>query len=297
VSEAELLNREPFTPHPFAEIQEGVFPITIDESAYQGWIRKFERFEGIEAEKLSYLSNGIKVTGYYLRPQKIPEGGAPLILFNRGGRARYGMLNVLTFNNLILPLVERGYIVAATQYRGVDGGQGEDSFGGEEVTDIINLAHIVQQFPEWDGRNCFQFGWSRGGMMTLLALKHSFKTTAAALGAPLIDLTLSTEDNQKREAWLQRVLPDYEEQGIKALEERSAPYWLNKLNKTPLLLMHGDADKDVSIMHSRRLAAQLSQREHSHKLVEYEGGNHYLNRQREEVMEEVDRWFKRHLQS
>ena len=289
-----LLSKTAFTPHPYEEIREGVLPLTVEESLYQQWVKKFERQTHMLTERLTYQSDAHEVTGFYLRPEKLGPNGAPLILFNRGGRARYGMLNVLTMNNLLTPLVEKGYLVLASQYRGVDGASGEDEFGGAEVQDILSLLEIGQTLPEWDGKNIYLFGWSRGGMMTLLSLKQGAKVNAVALGAPLIDLTLSTDESQKREAWLQRVLPNYAQEGFAALEARSAPYWLSKLSKTPILLMHGDADKDVSILHSRQFAQKLKERDHPHQLIEYEGDNHYLNRQRDAVMEAVDDWFKRY---
>jgi len=289
-----FLSREPFTPHPYAQIREGVLPSPVEENIYRSWIAKFERTENLHSEKVSYDSDGHRVTGLYLRPAELKPEGHPLILFNRGGRANYGMINVLTINNLLYPLIEKDYLVLASQYRGVDGGEGMDEFGGHEVRDILSLLEIGRTLEEWDGRNVYLFGWSRGGMMTLLSLKHGVEVNAVAIGAPLVDLTLSTEEGQKREAWLQRVLPDYATEGFAALEARSAPYWLNKLQETPILMIHGDADKDVSIIHSRQLAQKLKERHHPYKLIEIEGGNHYLNRQRDEVMNAVDDWFKQY---
>lgn len=287
-----FLSQQKFTPHPYEEIREGVLPTIVEESIYQGWINKFERNKAVQSERITYDSDGHKIAGLYLKPIAKREGGYPLVIFNRGGRDRYGMINVLTLNNLLSPIVEMGYLVLASQYRGVDGSDGQDEFGGDEVKDILHLLEYGHELPEWDGKNIYMFGWSRGGMMTLLALKHGAKVNAIALGAPLIDLTLSTNDEAKiREEWLQRVLPDYKQEGHAALEKRSAPYWVEKLNDTPALLMHGDADTDVSIMHSRYFAQKLGENNIDVKLVEYEGGNHYLNRQRDEVMQELDSWF------
>ena len=287
-----FITQQPFTPHPYEQIREGVLPTIVDESIYQGWVRKFDRNTSMHSERIAYDSAGYNVTGIYLRPVELHKNGHPLIIFNRGGRARYGMLNVLTINNLLSPLVGMNYLVLASQYRGVDGSDGEDEFGGGEVNDVVSLVEYGRKLPEWDGKNIYMFGWSRGGMMTLMALKLGAQVNAIALGAPLIDLTLSTGSKATiKEAWLNRVLPNYKTEGFAALESRSAPYWLNKLNETPTLLMHGDGDKDVSIMHSRQFVQKLREHDITTKLVEYENGNHYLNRQRNEVMQEVDSWF------
>ncbi len=287
-----MISQEPFQPHSFDEINEGVLPSTITPEAYQSWVRKFERNDEAQTFRITYDSDGHRVTGILIEPKEASRH--PLIIFNRGGRNRYGMLNVLTLNNLLYPLVQQGYLVLASNYRGVDGGEGVDEFGGAEVHDILHLLEQGRKLPRWDGRNAYFFGWSRGGMMTLLALKAGAEVNAAALGAPLIDLTLSTGEHSRREEWLQRVLPDYASEGFKALESRSAPYWLPKLRNTPILLMHGDEDADVSVLHSRQLASRLQGRQHPHKLIEYPGGNHYLNPQRTEVLAEVNQWFARY---
>ncbi len=286
----------PFIPHPYAEIREGVLPSIIAEDAYLSWVRKFERTPAMHTSRVVYESAGHTVTGILTRPEPAAQGSLPLIIFNRGGRNRYGMLNVLTLNNLLIPLAQQGYLLLSSNYRGVDGGTGEDEFGGAEVADILHLLAAAKTLPEWDGKNVYFFGWSRGGMMTLLALKHGAEVNAISLGAPLVDLTLSTGENSKQEAWLHRVLPHYAEEGFKALEARSAPYWLPKLRNTPTLLMHGDADVDVSILHSRSLARKMAERQHPHRLIEYAGGNHYLNQQRVEVLAETHRWFQEYRQ-
>ena len=288
------MSQTPFTPHPYAEIREGVLPSIVAESIYDNWVAKFHRLEGMQSFRLEYESGPFRVAGLLLKPTTIPPGGCPMVVFNRGGRGRYGMLNVLTINNLLYPLVEKGYMVLASQYRGVDGGTGQDEFGGAEVEDILALLELGRKLPEWDGRNANMFGWSRGGMMTLLALKAGAKVNAIALGAPLVDLTLNTTRGKVAdEAWAIRAMPDYAEQPRHALESRSAPYWLEKLT-TPTLLMHGIADADVSIEHSRQLAAGLLRQGVECDLVEYDGGNHYLNKERADVLERVDGWFKAH---
>jgi dipeptidyl aminopeptidase/acylaminoacyl peptidase len=285
--------QSPYVPHPYEQIREGVLPSIVAEPVYESWLKKFRAIDDAETYRIDYESGGHLVNGIFMRPVNAQKGKHPLVIFNRGGRRSYGMLHVLTILNLLHPLVQRGYVLLASNYRGVNGATGEDEFGGAEVGDILALLECGKKLPEWDGKNIFLFGWSRGGMMTLLSLKQGAEVNAAAIGAPLIDLAYSAGETPKQEEWLLRALPDYEAQGFKALEARSAPYWIPKLRNTPLLIMHGDADVDVSVLHSRSFARKLAEKGHPHRYVEYPGGNHYLNPQRAEVIAEVHEWFEK----
>src|SRR5207247_311744 len=76
--------------------------------------------------------------------------------------------NILDFYEL----ASHGFVILASQYRGNDGGEGREEFGGADVNDVINLLSIAASLPDADPKNVFLYGLSRGGMMTFLALQR-----------------------------------------------------------------------------------------------------------------------------
>ena len=43
-----------------------------------------------------------------------------------------------------------GYVVVASQYRGNDGGEGREEFGGADVNDVLNLLPVLEQVTSAD---------------------------------------------------------------------------------------------------------------------------------------------------
>ena len=59
-------------------------------------------------------------------------------------------------------LASRGYVVAASQYRGNLYSEGRDEYGGQDVDDILNLIAKVKKLSYVDRENIFMIGFSRG---------------------------------------------------------------------------------------------------------------------------------------
>ena len=79
----------------------------------------------VECRRITYLSDGLKVVGFMVRPA---DAGRryPVIVFNRGGLLDVGKIhemNLVDFHDL----ASQGFIVVASQYRGNDGGEVERS--------------------------------------------------------------------------------------------------------------------------------------------------------------------------
>ena len=88
-----------------------------------------------------------------------------------------------------------------------------------------------------------------------------------------------------------------EQNQTKALDERSAVKWIDELNpNVPILLVHGSADVRFDVSHSLKAAQHLKDKNHSHKLVVYENGDHSLTFYREEVESEINSWLAAHFQ-
>ncbi len=285
-----MIDFSDFVPHPAEALAEGVFPKPLDPFLYGKMVEKFEKVDDVTTSRITYESDGLAITGIACVP-KDHTGKLPLMVFNRGGSRRYGMLTVVQVLRLLVPLARKGYIVLSTNYRGNDGGEGQEEFGGSDVRDVLKLLELGKELSEYDGENAFLAGWSRGGMMSYLALREGAEVKAGASVAGLADLRC-TED-QKPEMYERVYKPliahENEDALQVALAERSAVCWPEMID-VPLLLQHGDADAVVPVDQSQRLAESLSNAEY----IEYAGGDHFLNRDMDTVLENIHQFFLKH---
>lgn len=286
----DMISIEPFKPHSYAEIEDVYPPGAMPELAYQQYVKKVEALEDVNVYRIAYKSNGLKVYGLMGLPANLQDGQHPLMLYNRGGFKHYGMLTAHSVMRDFVPYAREGYICFASYYRGNDGGEGEDHFGGDDVDDVLNLLQIAKSHPAWDKQNSYIIGHSRGGMMTLRALQQGADVNVAVCIASLTDLTIGGEEDWRG---FLKYLPKEEQANPEAmLKKRSGAHFANQLD-TPLLILHGDADNVVPHEHSERLFAALGDAE-KHKLIIYPGGNHALIRQWDEVVNECKRWMADH---
>ena len=142
----------------------------------------------VERLRVVYSSGGLRVTGFVYRPAHVARGAElPAIVYNRGGNRDYGAIDA--WDKVIFHrLAESGFVVLASQYRGADGGEGSDEFGGSDVQDVMSLFPLARGLGYVDMRNVFMLGFSRGGMMTYLAIRDGAPVRAAAVVGGLSDL-------------------------------------------------------------------------------------------------------------
>jgi len=254
-----------------------------------------ESTEGVILEEITYLSDGLRVKGYLARPK---EGtGLPCVIFNRGGNREFGALSDARAALLLGRLARRGYVAVASQYRGVAGGEGVEEFGGAEIADVLNLVPLLETVPEADASRIGIYGWSRGGLMTYLALARSDRFKAAIVGAGVTDSFEGIEQRPEMEEFVYaQLVPDWETNREAALEARSPLRWPEKLHKeTPILLLHGSSDWRVDPTQALRMADVLFSEKHPFRLVFFEGGDHGLSEYREEVDRLVGDWLDRYV--
>jgi acetyl esterase/lipase len=78
-----------------------------------------------ECSKIEYMSDGLKVVGYLVRPRSPVPMRYPVIIFNRGGFLDLGKIESFNLVDFI-GFADRGFVVLASQYRGNDGGEGHE---------------------------------------------------------------------------------------------------------------------------------------------------------------------------
>ncbi len=257
------------------------------------WNSEYAYLDSIEMFRIQYLSDGIRVNGLLVQPRE--PGIYPCIIYNRGGNRDFGALKVYHAVSLMGKIASEGFIVIASNYRGNGGGEGQEEFGGSDVNDVLQLINVLGELEKADTARIGMMGWSRGGMMTYLALAHTHKIKAAAVGGALADLT--TGDRPELEEKVYReLIPAYETNRDSVLKIRSAVFWPEKLPKTtPILIMHGNADWRVKSTQSLRLAMALDRERVPYRLIIFEGADHGISEFRDEVTAQAIKWFHRYL--
>jgi dipeptidyl aminopeptidase/acylaminoacyl peptidase len=188
------------------------------------------------------------------------------------------------------PYVREGYLTLLPQYRGADGGEGKDEFGGADVHDVLNLVPVARAQPQADVGRLVVFGGSRGGMMTFLALRAGLPARAAAIQAGAADLAATPRPEMKKV--YSELIPGYPRKQV--MRQRSAAFWAEEIG-VPLLLLHGTADWRVPPTDTLAVAARLQQAGREYALHMFAGDDHGLTKNTDEVRTLTLRWFASQL--
>ncbi|MBO9308620.1 MAG: prolyl oligopeptidase family serine peptidase, partial [Chloroflexi bacterium] len=253
-------------------------------------ISLYAQTEATNYYRITYFSDGLRINGFLTEPRR--EGTFPALIYNRGGNRDVGALRGYEF----IPFAEAGFVVVASQYRGGGGSEGFDNLGGADVNDVLNLIPLLQSRPNVDMDRIAMFGSSRGALMTYIALRRlgsAIKVAATTSG--LADLFMWAKERPDLEsgAYLELIGADTRSNPA-AFRERSATYWAAEIS-TPLLLIHGDADTEVSVEQSRALFNRMRAAGRTVQLLIVAGGDHGLLNAEEGIPSALA-WFARYLQ-
>jgi dipeptidyl aminopeptidase/acylaminoacyl peptidase len=259
-----------------------------------GW--GIEALEKSAVEKITYLSDGLKVSGYMAYP-KDDSQSYPCLVWCRGGIGNAGAIDRFTARGIFGQLASWGYCVFASQYRGNDGGEGHDDFGGDDLNDVLNLIPLADEIPQAKKDAWGIEGWSRGGMMTYLTLTKTNIFKAAIVLGGIANLRCNSDESKFMRRLYEQTLGKYEDTEFKSrCETRSIVNFADKLPKTTsLLIIHGNADERVLPHDSIDLSYKLLDLKVPFRLVMLEGGDHFLKSHRKEVDEMRKNWFEKYL--
>ena len=251
----------------------------------------------VDIDEMVYISDGLRVAGHII-PPKTP-GPHPCLIYNRGGNREFGVNSPLRVALRLARFASWGYMVVASQYRGNGGGkEGVEEFGGVEVADVLNLIPLLESLDhEADASRIGMIGFSRGGLMTYLALAGTDRLLAAAIVAGVTDSRFTIEDRPDMETFVYaELIPDYWNAKEEALTARSPIEWPERLcPTTPILLLHGTADWRVHPTESLRMAEALYELRRPYRIIMYEGADHGLSEFRPEAYGEIRSWLDRYV--
>lgn len=271
-----------------------VLPEQQQKMVLSGWGK--EAFEKSVVEKIIYLSDGLKVTGYIAYPNDDTKK-FPCVIWCRGGIGNAGAIDKFTARGIFGQIASWGYCVFATQYRGNDGSEGNDDFGGDDLNDVLNLIPLAKEIPQADETIWGIEGWSRGGMMTYLTLTRTNIFKAAIVIGGIANLRCNSDESKFMRRLYEHTMGKYGEEEFKQkCESRSIINFPEKLSQnTPLLMIHGNLDNRVLPHDSLDLSSKLIDLKRTFRLIMLEGGDHFLKSHRKEVDEFRKSWFNKYL--
>ena len=249
--------------------------------------------ENVECYRLRYLSDGLEVVGFLIKPRQ--GGRYPAVIYNRGGSQEYGKIDNAALASLSHIISVENYVVVASQYRGNDGGEGREEYGGSDVNDVLNLIPMLESLPFVDPSKIAMAGVSRGGMMTYIAIKMTDKIKAAVVIGGITDLIQLYNEIPSMRPILIELIGGTPEEKENEYKKRSAYYWPEKIN-TPVLILHGGADYSVDVSQAEKLASELGELGKTYELVVYPGGSHGLTEYADNVLSKIREWFGSYLQ-
>ncbi|HLY39563.1 MAG TPA: prolyl oligopeptidase family serine peptidase [Terracidiphilus sp.] len=218
-------------------------------------------------------SDGLQIHGQlFLPPDSTPGERRPAAIFFHGGSQRQMLLgwhymeyysNAYAMNQY---LASKGFVVLSVNYRsGI--GYGLDfrealnygADGASEFHDVLGAGLYLRSRPDVDGAHIGCWGGSYGGYLTALALSRASDLFAAG-----VDMHGVHDWNLEMPTFV----PTYDPQKQKAIARRafeSSPISSVSTWRSPVLLIHGDDDRNVPFAETVQLVEAL-RRQH----VEFE---------------------------
>lgn len=255
----------------------------------------------LDCHVISYPVGNLTIRGIYVRPKGHEGRDLPVLIANRGGNGPSGAWKFGSIFQRVLPLANAGFVVIGSQYRGSRRGDdpsiyGSDEFGGADIDDVMALFDLIDRLPGADNTRIGMYGWSRGGMMTLLAATKTDRLKAIAVGGTPTDLAAELVLRPEMERVFRARIPNYDANKQAALKARSAIHWVDTIDSDlPILILHGEHDDRVSLGSAKKLEEILRELKRPHKLVIYENGSHGLLDRNREIIDELLIWFDTNL--
>lgn len=245
----------------------------------------------LELTQIKYMSDSLKIVGFIYKPKNTTGKKLPAIIFNRGGLSDE-TIGPENFNYLyeMNRYASEGFVVLASQYRGAGGSEGKDEVAGADTNDVMALITLAGALGYVDMNRLFMWGFSRGAMMTLQAIRRGAPIRAAAIvGAPT-NLTARFNDPSFLEQ-ARATYPDFDDKKEEHIANRSAILWVDKIN-IPLLIMQGGADPGVSPVSVMYFAQKLQELGKVYELVIYAKDDHPVSENTEDRLRRTIDWFK-----
>ena len=248
---------QPFLPYMAAADGKGAKPLA-SQTPPDG----FPSAQLVKPEQVTFkASDGMEVHGQLFKP-KNAAGRAPAVVFMHGGPIRqmlptwhysYYYHNSYAMNQY---LASRGYVVLSVNYRsGIGYGRAfreakhRGPRGASEYQDVVAAGKYLRSRSDVEGKRIGLWGGSYGGYLTAMGLARDSDLFAAGV------------DVHGVHDWSRRVGPSPWATGdLAKLGKESSPISSVDKWKSPVLLIHGDDDRNVAFNQTVELVRKLRER-------------------------------------
>ena len=259
----------------------------------------------VDPEPVVFASaDGMKIHGQLFRPAEGAETPGPGVLFLHGGSRRQMLLgwhymgyysNCYAFHQY---LASRGFTVISVNYRSGTGYGMEfrealnyGASGGAEHQDVLGAGRTLADLSGVDGDRIGLWGGSYGGYLTAMGLSRASDLFAAG-----VDIHGVHDWNRTIQGFNPSYEPEHHpEQARLAFE--SSPLATVDGWRSPVLLVHGDDDRNVPFNETVELVEKLRELGVEHELLIFPDEVHGFLRHENwlEVFRRSTDFFERHL--
>ena len=224
---------------------------------------KREKMSGGAANP-SYYTNPLKFKTYIFIPKSIdPDKKYPVMVFPHGGV--HSNFNSF-YAHILRELMAQEYIVVAPEYRGSTG-YGRRfyesiDYGGLEVQDVkASRDYMVENYDIVDENRIGIFGWSHGGLITLMNIfEYPDAYKVAYAGVPVSDLIarMGYKSDGYRDLYsIGYHIGETANDNPDEYRRRSPAWQAHKMGNTPLLIHTNTNDSDVNVLEVEHLIKSL----------------------------------------
>ncbi|MGZ9584426.1 alpha/beta hydrolase family protein [Paenibacillus marinisediminis] len=240
----------------------------LDPIDIQTWIEKYYGCSDLPVTLLARNRKRVDQTRLY--PEM--KDTWPIMLYCRGGIGKVGSVKT----NWLERFAQHGHVVFAPSYRGNEGGEGRDEFGGADQEDVRSAIRLLQQLPFTDEARIAVMGFSRGAINAAQAAAQLPQITRLVLWSGVADLARTYEERVDLRRMLKRVLRGNPAKNAEAYAARS-PLQLAEYIRCPVLIIHGTDDVLVDYGHGRDMHAKLQELGRDVIMHTYEGYGHHFH--------------------
>ncbi|AWB44211.1 S9 family peptidase [Paenibacillus sp. CAA11] len=194
------------------------------------------------------LSDSYAPSATRIQFEPAPDDKYPVLIYCRGGMGKFGSVRTKWMESFC----RHGYIVFAPCYRGNEGGEGRDEFGGADLEDVASTYRFLQQLVFVNPAEISIMGFSRGAINAAQAASQLKDVHRLILWGGVSDLAQTYEQRVDLRRMLKRVLGGTPSKVPEAYQFRSPALFAPDLN-CPVLVIHGEQDTQVDIEQGRTM--------------------------------------------